>query len=254
MIPIERRQKILYQVNSTGKIEIDEMAVKLKVSAMTIRRDLSALEKEGKLVRTHGGAVSLNALTTETPYINKMTHQVKEKQYIAQEAIRLIPEGASVFLDSGTTTLEIARLLKNRNDLQIVSNDLNILQTLLHSPSTIIATGGNLQGGLGVFYGPHAEELLRSINIDILFLGAHAVDLEKGISAPTMEKAMLKKLMIKTAKKTWVVCDSSKFDKYSFAHVCDLAEVDGLITDCSNLTDRIKRYMQKVKITQANVQ
>lgn len=253
MIPIERRQKILFLVNEAGKLEIDEIVGELKVSAMTIRRDLSALEKEGKLIRIHGGAVSLKSLKTETPYISKISHQVREKQLIAQEAIKLIPEGASVFLDSGTTTLEIASLLKQRSDLQIVSNDLNILQVLLHSPSTIVATGGNLQSGLGVFYGPHAEELLRSINIDILFLGAHAIDLDKGISTPTMEKAMFKKMMIKTAKKTWVVSDSSKFNKYSFAHVCDLSEVEGVITDGSNQIDRMKIYKQKVKITYANI-
>ncbi|QED47048.1 DeoR/GlpR family DNA-binding transcription regulator [Cytobacillus dafuensis] len=252
MLPIERKMKLLEQVNTTGKIEIDELAEQLNVSSMTIRRDLSKLEKDGKLVRTHGGAVSLQSLTTETPYVNKITLRVKEKRLIALEALKLIPEGASVFLDSGTTTLEIANIIKERNDLHIVTNDLNILQMLLHSPSNIICTGGNLQNGLGVFYGPHAEDLLRSINIDILFLGAHAIDIERGISAPTLEKAMLKKMMIKTAKQTWAVCDSSKFDKHSFAHVCNLSEINGIITDNLCIKEKMKKYENRISIIYAH--
>lgn len=231
MLPIERKQRILSRIMQDGKIEIESLAEELNVSGMTIRRDLAVLEQEGRVVRTHGGAVAPDSLISEVPYQNKVTKNTAEKKSIAERAVEMIPGDSTVFLDSGTTTLEIAKKIKLRKDLVIITNDIKISLELLDSPSKVICTGGDLQRGIGSFLGPHVLHLLQNIRVDTLFLGAHAVNEESGITAPTLEKALVKKMMVQSARHTWVVADSSKFNKQSFAKVCALDAVTGIITD-----------------------
>lgn len=231
MLPIERRHQILSRIWEDGKIEIEALAHELNVSAMTIRRDLATLEEEEKVMRTHGGAIALDALIAETPYQNKVTINTEQKRSIAQLATKMIPGHAKILLDSGTTTLEIAKKIKHRDDLVIVTNDLKISLELLDSRSEVICTGGEMQQGIGSFFGPHVQHLFEEIHVDLLFLGAHAVDLSSGITAPTMEKALVKKQMVNAAQKCWVVTDSTKFNKKAFAKVCNLVEITGIITD-----------------------
>lgn len=231
MLPIERRQQILSRIREDGKIEIEALARELDVSAMTIRRDLATLEEEGKVMRTHGGAVAPNALIAETPYQNKVTVNTEQKRAVAQLAAEMIPKHAKVLLDSGTTTLEIAKKIKFRDDLLIVTNDIKISLELLDSGSEVICTGGELQRGVGSFLGPHVQHLLQQIHADLLFLGAHAVDRTSGITAPTMEKALVKKMMIAATRQSWIVADSTKFNKQAFAKVCSLEEITGILTD-----------------------
>lgn len=111
---------------------------------------------------------------------------------------------------------------------------------LLHSDCQVISTGGELQKDVGAFIGAHVQELLRQIKVDIVFIGANAVHLSEGISTPTLEKSYIKKLMLKSARSKWIVADHSKFNKRSFAHVCDFEEVNGIITD-----DQIDKQTQE---------
>lgn len=245
MLQIERRQAILSRIKQDGKVEIETLAKELAVSGMTIRRDLGALEKEGKLIRSHGGAVSAGALISETPYQNKVSKHTEQKRSIANRAAGLIPKNAQILLDSGTTTLEIARLIKHRDDLVIVTNDIKISLELLESKSKVICTGGDLQPGVGSFLGPYVQTMLEQIEVDLLFLGAHAVDLSSGVSAPTMDKAHVKKLMVKAARQIWLVTDHSKFNQRAFAHVCRLDDLDGVITD-NNLSDEDRKGYENI--------
>ncbi len=242
MLPLERKLEILKRTDKEGKVQIEQLVEELNVSGMTIRRDLAQLEKEGKVIRTHGGAVAVNPLIPETPYQNKSMTRVNQKHLIAKYAASLIPEGAQILLDSGTTTLEIAKVIKNRDDLTIVTNDLKIAAELIESPSEIICTGGTLQRGIGSFVGPHAQDLLNQIRVDLLFMGTHAINLEKGLTAPTMEKALIKRLMADAATTTWVVADSQKFNKSSFSQVCSLEKIEGIITDAELTPEDTVRY------------
>ncbi|MGC4377188.1 DeoR/GlpR family DNA-binding transcription regulator [Fictibacillus sp. Mic-4] len=252
MLPLERKLEIVKRIEKDGKVEIEQLANQLNVSSMTIRRDLSLLEKEGKIVRTHGGAVAASELIAETPYSSKSITRIEQKQTIAKYAATLIPEGSSILLDSGTTTIEIAKEIKTREDLTIVTNDLKIASELLDCPSEVICTGGSVQKGVGAMFGPHAQALLRQIRIDILFLGAHAIDVKNGLSAPTMEKALIKRLMVESASRTWVIADSSKFNKCSFSQVCPLRQIEAIITD-SELSEEDKlRYSEHVNVHQVH--
>ncbi|WMM33052.1 DeoR/GlpR family DNA-binding transcription regulator [Shouchella clausii] len=231
MNPKERRLYIQKLLATAGKADIDELAKALDVSHMTVRRDLALLEAENQIIRTHGGAVLQKALVKETPYARKETKELPAKKAIAREAAQLVENGSTVLIDSGTTTLEIVKLLKDRNDLTIITNDIKIASQLIEAKPRCIITGGEVQPELGALHGPHAQELLRNIHVDLFLLGAHAVHPSAGITAPTLEKAKIKKLMMQAAAKTWLVCDSKKFDETSFARVCGLNELEGIVTD-----------------------
>lgn len=227
----ERRKQILDLIKTKQKIDIEELTPMFNVSLMTIRRDLNQLEKEGLLIRTHGGAAAPYGLKEETPYLQKESANKKEKRAIALRAAELVHDHSAIILDSGTTTFELAKVLKEKEGLTVVTNDILIAAELLHSSVEVIVTGGELQRGVGAMFGAHTQLLLKELNVAQFFLGAHAIDPEAGVTAPTMEKATIKRLMIEASKETWLIADSSKFGQRSFAHVCNLDQVSGIITD-----------------------
>lgn len=245
MMRMERRNWLEKEIKNKKRIDVENISKKLKVSSMTIRRDLVDLENDGKLIRTHGGAVSLDSLTGEIPYSSKKIKNNNEKKDIALKALSLIDKNSTIILDSGTTTLEIAKLIKSREDLTIVTNDIKIGNELIDSSPRVILTGGELQPGIGALYGSITQNMLTSINADIFFLGAHALDISNGVSAPTFEKAMIKQLMKSAAERTWLLADYSKFNTRAFVNVCDLSEIEGVITD-QKLDTQTKEEYEKV--------
>ncbi|MBB6454596.1 DeoR/GlpR family transcriptional regulator of sugar metabolism [Salirhabdus euzebyi] len=248
MLPFERRKWLEQQIKIHKKIDIEEVSSQLDVSSMTIRRDLTELEKNGIVIRTHGGAISVDSVSEEIPYSSKMTKNIAEKKAISLQALQLIKENSTIILDSGTTTLELAKLLKNRNDLTIVTNDVKIANELLESSNHVIVTGGELQQGVGALYGTATQNMLSIIHADIFFLGAHAIDLDHGVTAPTFEKSLIKQLMVKASEKTWLLADFSKFNKKAFSKVCSLTEIEGLVTDSNIKPSIVDEYGTKIKI------
>ncbi|GGJ91348.1 DeoR family regulatory proteins [Lentibacillus kapialis] len=242
MHPTKRRDIILKAVQEEGKVEINEMSDELKVSAMTIRRDLVQLEEDGKLIRTHGGAVLPKPLITETPFSTKQSRQTEQKKLIAKKTLPLIKAGHTIILDSGTTTLELARLLVTRDDITVITNDIKIAAELSDSQLKVFVTGGELQNNIGALYGPQTHQFLKNIHVDMFFLGAHALDLKAGITSPTFEKSLMKQLMIEAAEATWLVADSSKFEQKAFSKVCDFDHLSGFITD-ENVSDEVKEQL-----------
>ncbi|WP_047982713.1 DeoR/GlpR family DNA-binding transcription regulator [Ornithinibacillus contaminans] len=248
MFPIERRKWLEQQILINKKIDIEEVSQQLDVSSMTIRRDLKELEAKGKVIRTYGGAVSLEMVAEEVPYSSKATKNSNQKKAVARKALSLIEENFTIILDSGTTTLELAKLLKHRNDLTIVTNDVNIASELLDSSNKVIVTGGELQQGIGALYGTATQQMLEIIHADIFFLGAHAIDVESGVTAPTFEKSLIKQLMVNAAARTWLLADSSKFNKKAFSKVCSLNEIEGIITDQNTDSQIVEVYQEKTQL------
>ena len=231
MHPTKRRDSILQLLHQEGKVEINDLSKKFDVSPMTIRRDLHLLEDEKKLLRVNSGAVLAKPLITETPFSTKESIRTAQKKLIAEKALSFVHEGQAILLDSGTTTLEIAKLLKQKNNLTIITNDIKIAAELMDSNLKVILTGGELQKDVGALFGPQSLALLHEINVDIFFLGAHAIDFEKGITSPTFEKSYMKQRMIEAAETTYLVADSSKLYQKAFSKVCDLSTLTGFITD-----------------------
>ncbi|ADU31416.1 DeoR/GlpR family DNA-binding transcription regulator [Evansella cellulosilytica] len=241
-----RRKEIEKYLLLQGKVDVEELVNKFHVSTMTIRRDLLQLERDNKIVRTHGGAVSTSGLINETAHSSKENKFLFEKKAIATEAANFISAGSTIFLDSGTTTLEVARHLKMKENITIITNDIFIALELINSNNQLLVTGGHLQNHIGAMLGSHTEALLQQINVDILLLGAHAVHPTTGITAPTLDKAKAKQLMIKAAKETWLIADSSKFNKKAFAKVCSLDDIDGIVTDVNSKKENVESYHNNV--------
>lgn len=248
MRPTDRRKWIEKQLSVHKKVDIEEMSKQLNVSTMTIRRDLNEMERDRKVIRTHGGAISVDSITEEVPYSLKKTKNVAEKKAIARKALSLVEKDMTILLDSGTTTFELAKLLKRKSSLTIVTNDIKIANELLDSSNEVIVTGGELQKGVGALYGTATQNMLEVIRADIFFLGAHAIDLHSGVMTPSFEKSLIKQLMIRAAEKTWVLADSSKFDRKAFSIVCDLEGLDGIITDQELASSLVKKYSTKLKL------
>lgn len=246
MLQAERRNFIVQYLNRNGKLIVEDIAKELNTSPMTIRRDLKYLEDNNLITRTHGGAVSHNVLADETPYNQKTMEYIEEKKNIAEFAVTFVEEGSTIILDAGTTNMEIAKLLTDFRKLKVITTDLMIAAFLSqYKGIEVYCTGGLIQGITGACSGVHAREFLQNIYADIAFVGARSVDIDLGITTPSMEKVEVKKQMMKSAEKTIVVVDHTKFEKKSFAKICSLEELDYIITDSGINNDLLEKIQDK---------
>lgn len=248
MFQLERRNLIIQYLEEHGRVTVEELSQKFDVTPMTIRRDLQHLEDNDIAVRTFGGAVLKSDLDTEISYEDKSISHKEEKNRIAEYAASIIKDGQIVLLDSGTTNMEIAKKLKDKKGLTIVTPDVLLAGYLIQSTDfKILCTGGYVQNDIGACIGSRASDFLRDINVDIGFMGASSVDIERGVTTPTIEKAEVKKQIIKSSEKVMLVTDSSKFGRTSFAKICSIDEFDLVITD-SNIDKKILEELKSLKI------
>ncbi|MBY6275638.1 DeoR/GlpR family DNA-binding transcription regulator [Symbiobacterium thermophilum] len=232
MFPEERKRRIIERVRSGAAVTVQDLAQVFGVSESTIRRDLRELEREGLLERTHGGAVPADPTLTEPSYAEKSDQNRAEKMAIARVAAGMVHDGASIILDAGTTTLEIARLLKDRRNLTVVTNAYPIAAELADAPGVeVIVTGGTVRGKTLALVGPLAEQVLEQVNADLVFLGTNGIDIERGLTTPTPAEASVKRRMIAAARKVVVVADSSKAWRVAFAAVAPVSSMHMLISD-----------------------
>lgn len=231
LLPGNRKKIIMDELSIKGKVEILELVDLLDVSAMTIRRDLDELEKNKKLIRTHGGAALPQVIRIGHSFEPNLSENDLRKKEISKIAVTLVRDGVTVLLDSGTTTLEIAKLLKARCNLTIVTNDIKIATELTNSNLEVILLGGKVQTEDGVIVGSFAENMLENMFVDILFLSAHAVDAVHGITSANFEKASIKRAMIHNSEVVYLIVDAQKFGKKAFSKIADLDSITGIITD-----------------------
>jgi DeoR family transcriptional regulator of aga operon len=248
MLIEERRQHILSLVKTNGRVLVDELSQILHVSKITIRKDLDHLEARELVTRTHGGALPRSAGTLSDPTIQekKELHH-EEKVKIARAAVALVCEGQCVILDSGTTTTEIARQLLSFRRLTVITNALNIAAELAHSDFEVILIGGTLRRNSLSVVGPLAEDLLKEIHADILFIGVDGFDTKVGLTTPNLLEARVNRAMVKASEKVVAVCDSSKFNRRSLSLIVPAVAVHHVITD-KNLPDESVRAIHDVGI------
>jgi DeoR family fructose operon transcriptional repressor len=229
----ERRFRIREILSRERTVSASELIRTLDVTAATIRRDLAALEKEGVLVRSHGGAVSRASSTNFQPSYEALgrSHRA-EKQAIAREAERLILDGETVFLEGSTTVYELARRLLHRNRLTVITNSPPIVEELQRSQHvSVISTGGELQKDVFYLSGVWAQRALSEIRVDKAVLGVSAIDPSYGISTASQAEAQIKKMILKSARVSIAVADHSKFGNQGFAYVGPITDIDILVTD-----------------------
>jgi DeoR family transcriptional regulator, aga operon transcriptional repressor len=229
----ERRRRILELLAKEERATVEELADRFDVSTVTIRGDLDVLADAGAIVRSHGGALK-RLDQQDAPIAVKETLHHGEKVRIGHAAARLIREGETIILDSGTTTVEIARQIKflKLKSLTVITNALNIAMELSNLPHVrVIMIGGILRQTSYSTVGPQAEQILRVLNADRLFLGVDGLDPEIGLTTPDVLEAQLNGLMIRVARDVTAVADSSKFNRRSLSVIADVSDVHRIITD-----------------------
>jgi DeoR family transcriptional regulator, aga operon transcriptional repressor len=230
----ERRSQISAMVRERGSVQVAALAKQFRVSLQTIRKDLHYLTELGVTARAYGGAISSNSVTTPTepPFAAKLVLHRDEKERIGRHAASLVKLGDSVVLDSGTTTLEIAKHLPDEDGITVVTNDFHILCALAQKTRIrVVVIGGELRRKNMAFYGAQTLSALNDLLVDKLFLGVDGFDLERGITTHHEAEAMLNRKMTEVAREVIVVTDSSKFGRVCLHRIVGVDEITGLITD-----------------------
>ena len=228
----DRQNAILDQLLTQESVLVSDLATSLDVSLVTIRKDLTELEKAGKLYRSHGKAILINPFTNNRSVNEKEKLKAEEKQLIGVEAVKLLVKDDSIILASGTTIHALACNIHSESSLTIVSASLQATMTLAANDNIdIIQLGGMVRHSSVSVVGQYSMEILRGCSFTKLFLGVDGIDLDFGISTTDMREAELNRSMMDTAQKTIVLADSSKFGRRGFAKISGLEDVDIIITD-----------------------
>jgi DeoR/GlpR family transcriptional regulator of sugar metabolism len=234
MLSEERHQIILHILENQGAVQVTDLVEQFDVSEMTIRRDLDVLERKGLLRRVHGGAVSDRGRSYEPPFLSRSTTQQEEKARIGKVAAELVRSGDSITLDVGTTTLEVARNLAEKQNLTIITPCFQIAALLCENPAIrLILTGGILRNSELSMVGHLAERVFDEFYVDKLFLAAAGIDFESGLTEYNLEDTLVKQAMIRTAKQVILVIDSSKFNRVAFTAIAPINVIDTVVTDKS---------------------
>lgn len=228
----ERQQQILDLFDTEEFIRVNEISDALKVSAVTIRKDLSFLESKSLLYRTHGGARKQSSFAFEKNISEKEEVQVEQKIAIAKKAATLIQDHDFVILASGTTLHHLARNLLDFSKLTVLTSSLKVgLELCDNEKIDIIQLGGDVRKSSGSVVGPFSETILKQFSCNKLFLGVDGIDFDYGLSTSNAMEAHLNLLMINSADKVYILADSTKINKRGFGKICEIHKMDALITD-----------------------
>jgi DeoR/GlpR family transcriptional regulator of sugar metabolism len=227
VLAAQRRQQVLRAVRS-GTTQVAELAAAFGVSEMTVRRDLRDLEGEGKLMRVHGGAMSVAA---EPSFAEIEVERPAVKDAIGAAAAALVDDGQTIVLDIGTTTLALARHLRGRTLTVITSNLAAYEELLVEATIELVLLGGVVRRNYRSLVGVLAEDALRQLRADVAFLGASGIDAELGILDTTMVEVPIKRAMMDAAERCVLLADSAKFGMSGVVRVCGPERLHTLVTD-----------------------
>lgn len=232
MFAEERQEKLLAILKEKRKLSVGEMSSRFNVSGATIRTDLRILEDAGMLTRTHGGAILRTRASFEVGSDQREEVNLNAKEQIGQLAAGLVEDGDIIVLDTGTTTLQIARHLRQKRNLTVVTNDFMIAKSLEDVESIqIILLGGIVKKGYHCAVAINGRSLLDTLNIDKAFMGTNALSLKQGACVADIMLAETKRAMVEHANQVIVVCDHSKLSNTSLAQFASPAQIDTLVLD-----------------------
>lgn len=242
---VERRKGILNKLNEDGQVLVPDLSKQFSVSEVTIRNDLERLEEKNMLLRARGGAIKTEGGVGLDHHLSEKDKlHYAEKTRIGKKAAQLINENDTIIIDSGTTTMEIAKNLGQVSNVTVICNALNIINQLIHNKSiNMIIPGGYLRRNSLSLVGPLAEKNLNNLFVDKAFIGVDGFDTKHGIYTPNIEEAYFNEIMIKISKEVIVVCDSSKFSRRSLAYICGIDKIHTVITD-NGIPDEDKKRLE----------
>jgi len=232
MLAVERRNIILTKIQEDKKVIVSDLSKAFDVSEETIRRDLEKLSEEGQVTKTYGGAVLNEKGGIDLPFNVRQKVNPEGKMIIAELISQQIEEGDHIFLDASTTAVYIAKSLKQKGRLTVITNSIeNILELADMDNWDIISTGGMLRANSMSLLGKRAFDSVSSYNADKLIMSCKGFDIEKGITDGNDETTSMKQNMIAASEKVYLAVDSSKFDKIAFSQICTMSDIDYVVTD-----------------------
>jgi DeoR/GlpR family transcriptional regulator of sugar metabolism len=228
----KRYEIILKLLQENGQVSSLALSERFGVSMETIRRDLQFLEREGHLMRVHGGALAKSQTGIEPNYRSRVVKNLEEKQRIGRAAAALVADDETLIIDVGTTTLELAKALRSKNNLTVITNAIPVVLALEENPSArVLMLGGTVRGGELSSAGPFAEQMVNAFCVDKVFLGIGGIDLAKGITDYHMAEANLRRHFIQLGDKVIGLADYSKFGVTALNRICNVKALDYLVTD-----------------------
>jgi DeoR family fructose operon transcriptional repressor len=228
----ERQQFIADRARQAGRVDVAELAATLVVTAETVRRDLTALERAGLLRRVHGGAIPSDRLGNEAGVAARDSLLSVEKDRIAQAALEELPPHGAILLDAGTTTARLADAIPGDRELTVATNSLPIALALATRPAvTVLVVGGRVRGRTLATVDEWALRPLAVTFVDVAFVGASGITAERGLTTPDVAEAAVKRAMIGAARRTVVLADHSKIGVDRFCRFANLDAVDTIVTD-----------------------
>lgn len=228
----ERRKKIYSILERNRRATITELTEGIEIGEATIRRDLIALEKKGLIKRTHGGAILADCALDESIIKLRETSNTDKKEAIAAAMAKSITDGEALFLDGGTTTQLVARAIKSKKNLVVITNSLNVASEIANTNgNTVLLTGGELRTVTNALIGPLATTCIKQFRADHTILGMSSLIPDEGFFTVNQYEAEIKRTMIGRGKKNTIVMDSTKINKVVFSFVCGFEQIDQLIID-----------------------
>jgi len=240
----QRRQHLSLIVESRGAARLEELSTALGVSQATVRRDLNALAAAGRLRRVHGGAVTLDQRLAEPHFDVKAAAATAEKQRIAARAVELIAPDDTIYLDSGSTVLALARLLHGWDRLTVVTNSLPVATELAGRGPRLIVIGGELRAASLALVGPLTRLLLDELHVDRALMGTFALSFDDGLTTTDPAEAYTKELVMRRAREVILLADSTKIGTRSFVSAGRLGDVDTIVTD-TGIDERLVRTLKR---------
>ncbi|MGB5823167.1 MAG: DeoR/GlpR family DNA-binding transcription regulator [Proteocatella sp.] len=232
MLAIERRNQILLKLQKESKVLVSDLSQTYEVTEETIRRDLEKLEKEGFAKKTYGGAVLKESLYSDLPYNVRKETNVKSKKKIAQTIGAMIEDGDCIALDASSTALYIIKEIKNKNNITVLTNSIEILLELSDKKDwKILSTGGTLKEGSLSLLGYQAEKMIDNFHVDKAIVSCKGVDAEFGVTDSNELDAEIKKHFFGAATQKILAVDSTKLDRKSFTKIVEISGIDILVTD-----------------------
>jgi DeoR/GlpR family transcriptional regulator of sugar metabolism len=256
MLTQERRDAILNALVTSSQARVGGLAAALEVSATTIRRDLRYLAGQGLIEKVRGGAILPRRLSREPHFVAARRMNSGAKTAIARAAVRFVQERTTIALSAGTTTWLIALHMPDFRELRFVTNSMNVALALENGGwDSIIVPGGQFRTPSDALVGPLAEQTLRRLNTDLLFIGAHSVDAAAGLTAPNVSEAETNRVLIANARQVIAVADSSKLGRVALASFAALEDLDVLITDSGaapDILDQIDAVVPKLVVVESS--
>ncbi|UAY77237.1 DeoR/GlpR family DNA-binding transcription regulator [Pasteurella canis] len=244
LIPAERQKKILNLIHQQGIMRIANLVDIMGVSHMTIRRDIQKLEEKGKVISVSGGVQLLERLISEPTRDDKSLLFHQQKASIGLAAANLIPSNATIYLDAGTTTLEIAKHITEREDVLIITNDFGIVDFLIaHGRCDLIHTGGRVCKANRSSVGELSAQFLRNVSIDLAFISTSSWNLQ-GLTTPDEDKLPVKRAIVHSSQRNILVTDSSKYGKVATFLLYPLDTFDQIICDKALLINAQEKIVE----------